>query len=130
MHRRFLLGGLAALALACAAPLAIAQPEPSETPATAQPAPPATPANPSAPAPATPAAPAAPPANPNPVQPTAPPERMAPGAEAPSPTGPTPQGCRTRMDVGEQCACLSDTSRIGTSTADPAGGRNICVRPD
>jgi hypothetical protein len=30
--------------------------------------------------------------------------------------------------VGEACACLSDTSRIGTSTAHPAG-HNVCVRP-
>jgi hypothetical protein len=58
---------------------------------------------------------------------------MTPAApEAASPGGQTdaaaPQGCRTRKQVGEPCACRSDPSRIGTVEAHP-DGRNVCVRP-
>ncbi|MBL8549762.1 MAG: hypothetical protein JNJ73_07235 [Hyphomonadaceae bacterium] len=135
MKKSLSAAGLAAIALLVAAPMTFAQ-STTQAPA-AQPAAPAAqpaqvqPAQPSA-TPATPASPASPsvapsPTQPNPVSPTSPPDQVDPAAQS---TPAALQGCRTRKEVGEACACLSDTSRIGTSTANPDGGRNICVRPD
>lgn len=77
-----------------------------------------------------------PPQTPPPITQPAPPEQPgepAPQAPAatPAPASPQsePQGCRTRQPEGEQCACLSDTDRIGVSTPN-SEGVNICVRPD
>jgi type IV secretory pathway VirB10-like protein len=130
MKKSLSAAGLAAIALLVAAPMTFAQ-STTQGPAARPAAPAAQPAQvqpaPAAPAamPSTPAAPSA--TQPNPVSPTSPPDRVDPAAQS---TAAAPQGCRTRKDVGEACACLSDTSRIGASTADPAGGRNICVRQD
>lgn len=106
---------LAAAAFLIATPIAIAQstqapPTMSAPPPTTQPAtPPSQPnAQPTTPAPATTPAP-------------------SPSSATPAPSG-EPQGCRTRKPEGEACACLSDTTRVGTSTAHPAG-YNVCVRP-
>lgn len=108
---------LAAAAFLIAAPLAIAQtpqsppeqtpPVTPTTPPITQPTPTPTDPQPSAPAPSTTPAP----------------------APAMTQSASEPQGCRTRQPAGEQCACLSDTSRIGTSTPN-GSGQNICVRPD
>src|SRR5262245_9456086 len=110
MHRTF---ALAAAAFLIAAPITLAQTNPPTTSPPAATAP-ATPAPSAQPAPA-PAAPAATPA-----------PSSAPAASTASNVA--PQGCRTHKAVGESCACLSDTSRIGTSTAHP-DGHNVCVRP-
>ena len=40
---------------------------------------------------------------------------------------PAPEGCRTRQPAGEQCACLSDTSRIGTSTRASGRAQRVCA---
>jgi hypothetical protein len=103
---------VAAAAFLIAAPIAIAQTPstpPAETPPTTSAPPPTT-------QPATP-----------PAQPSTQPATPAPSATTPSASS-EPQGCRTSKPAGESCACLSDTSRIGTSTANSAG-QNICVRP-
>lgn len=118
MRKSFAFGGLAALALLIAAPLSMAQPEmaPPNTPSTPPVEQPAT-------LPATPPS-ATPPADPNPVTPTSPPEQVAPRTPASAP----PQGCTTRKQPGEACACLSDPSRVGEAEAHP-DGHNVCVRP-
>jgi hypothetical protein len=106
---------LAAVAFLIATPIAIAQstqtPPPETPPTTAAPPPVTQPTTP-------------------PTQPTAPPTTQTPST-TPAPSNQStaaPEGCRTRQPAGEQCACLSDTSRIGTSTAHP-DGHNVCVRP-
>jgi len=92
------------------------------TPPVTQPNPPPTdPPNPATPAdPATPATPGETPAIP-----------ASPATPSPNATTPNanPQGCRTRMEAGQPCACRSDPSRVGVSTASE-NGQNICVRPD
>lgn len=103
---------LAATAFLVATPISLAQTAPQPQP---QPAAPTASAPVTTPAPsATPAAPAAS------AAPTA-----TPASETSSAA---PQGCRTHKAAGESCACLSDTSRVGTSTAHP-DGYNVCVRP-
>lgn len=113
MHRVL---ALAAAAFLIAAPISFAQ----TTPAPEQPA--ATPAPSAAPAPAAPAAAA-------PSTTSAPVAAPAAAADAAPANQSAPQGCRTRKDAGEPCACLSDTSRVGVSTPS-AAGHNVCVRPD
>ena len=108
MHRMFV---LAAAAFLIAAPLSLAQTNPPATPSAAAPQTTPAPSAQGAPAPA-PAVSAAPAATPAPTA---------------SVSAAAPQGCRTRKAVGEACACLSDTSRIGTATAHP-NGHNVCVR--
>ncbi|HYD88624.1 MAG TPA: hypothetical protein VEA80_14210 [Vitreimonas sp.] len=123
MHRTL---ALAAAAFLIAAPVTLAQttPQPSTPPTTQQPA-----ATTPAPTPTpTPAPTTAPATTPQPAaSATAPASTPPPAAAASSEAA--PQGCRTRKDAGEPCACLSDTSRVGTSTAHP-DGHNVCVRPD
>ncbi|MGQ0533988.1 MAG: hypothetical protein ACT4OF_15045 [Caulobacteraceae bacterium] len=121
MKRTLVLAGAAFL---IAAPIAIAQTttppnQPENT--TPAPTPPVTP-----PA-ATTTDPAPPTPMPSPSAPTAPTPSTG-SASAPANDSP-PQGCRTRKAAGEACACLSDTSRIGTSTPHP-DGHNVCVRPE
>lgn len=128
MHRIL---ALAAAAFIIAAPISLAQTEttPETTPpATAESAAPA--AEQAAPA-AEEAAPAAEAATASGQPAGAEAPAAAPAASSAAPEAPAaaPQGCRTRKDAGEPCACLSDTSRIGTSTAHP-DGHNVCVRPD
>jgi hypothetical protein len=106
---------LAAAAFLIAAPISLAQTNPPTTPPTTQ-APTVTP-------PATP--PAAEPTTPRSATPATP---AAPSATTASTSSTSPEGCRTRKEAGEACACLSDTNRIGTSTAHP-DGYNVCVRP-
>jgi len=103
---------LTAAALLLASPIALAQQTPP--PGVQTPPPTAQPASPTE----TPA--------PTPTTPATPPPATTPAPAAPSSE---PQGCRTRQPAGEPCACLSDTTRIGVSTAN-AAGVNICVRPD
>ena len=102
---------LAAAAFLIAAPISLAQTTPPATP-------PATSAPPTA----------APPVQTAPTTPAMPAPSAAPAATAEATSAAAPQGCRTRKAAGEACACLSDTSRIGTSTAHP-DGHNVCVRP-
>jgi hypothetical protein len=122
---------VAAAAFLIAGPIALAQPNqtpPAETPPVATPTtPPVTQPPPTVPPePATPATPATPP---TPGQTPATP--ATPATPSPNATQPiaNPQGCRTRKEAGEPCACRSDPSRIGVSTASETG-QNICVRPD
>jgi len=123
---------LAAAAFLIAAPISFAQTTPPETPPATGTPPVTTPPSTGTP-PATTRPPAAQPAPANPATPATP----APGAGQATPATPAtpsanasdanPQGCRTRKAAGEACACLSDTSRVGVSTAHP-DGHNVCVR--
>jgi hypothetical protein len=131
MMRTFALAGAAALALAMTASLSMAQPDkgpPTTMPPTSQGAP-ATPAAPATSAtPATPATPGESGAMPaTPAGPATPATPASPALE--SHASAAPQGCRTRKEAGEPCACRSDPTRVGVSTASPTG-QNICVRPD
>lgn len=107
---------LAAAAFLIAAPISLAQTDPPQTP------PPTT---------------APPTTTPPPAQPTPPPTEPATPADPATPATPAspsmssdaPEGCRTSKAEGEACACLSDTSRIGTAEPHP-DGHNVCVRPD
>jgi hypothetical protein len=123
---------VAAAAFLIAGPIALAQPNqtpPAETPPVATPTtPPVTQPPPTVPSePATPATPATPPATPG-QTPATPATPATPSPNATQPNA-NPQGCRTRKEAGEPCACRSDPSRIGVSTASE-NGQNICVRPD
>jgi hypothetical protein len=55
----------------------------------------------------------------------------APAAVAPAAVVTTvasaPGACRTRKDVGEACACVSNPDTVGAAQAAPDGGRNMCV---
>ena len=112
--RLALFAAIATFAIA-AAPLTLAQTTPPQNP------PPVTTTQPAIPAPPeTPATPNTPPGAPPAVPPTT--------GQTPAPSNSsTPQGCRTRKAEGEACACLSDTSRIGVSTAHQAGTQCLCA---
>jgi hypothetical protein len=44
-----------------------------------------------------------------------------------APSTPAMGSCRTRKAEGEQCSCLKAPTVMGVSTANPNGGRNMCV---
>ncbi|MGE0828954.1 MAG: hypothetical protein AB7O04_06340 [Hyphomonadaceae bacterium] len=133
MKRSFAFAGAAALMFACAAPFALAQQStPTNPPEVQQPqtqtpqtqtTPQTTPPN------TTPPNTTA--TDPNPVDRTSPPDQIAgqTSQAAQSTATAAPQGCRTRKQAGEPCACLSDPSRIGQAQSHP-DGHNVCVRPD
>jgi len=119
MRRSTLFAAFASVALLAAPVMVMAQPE-AAPPTQSEPAGPPAP-----PTPATPATSATPAAPETPAAPPAPTMQQTPPAQR---SEAEPQGCRTRKDAGEACACLSDTDRIGEATPH-AGGYNVCVRP-